>query len=261
MTWKLCILFISIAFLRCTTITQSETDISGTEIKKDTSKIERYQLNHKNDDIPSEAIGTVSNGQLKHGKLFPFNGENYQYFDTNSYIHDRAYLHDKVLKSVLETYVYFETKAPGRQFTIMECSGKSGGQLYPHRTHQNGLSIDFMMPLVKNGEPFYEYDNTGQSHYLLDFDNTGRLTQDTTVSIDFELAAQHILALDSIGKSNNISILKVIINTDLKDELYSSTIGNKLKTSDIYVVQSLTPLINSLHDDHYHIDFQIMSKK
>ena len=95
----------------------------------------------------------------------------------------------------------------------------------------------------------------------MDFDNTGRLTQDTTVSIDFELAAQHILALDSIGKSNNISILKVIINTDLKDELYSSTIGNKLKTSDIYVVQSLTPLINSLHDDHYHIDFQIMSKK
>lgn len=261
MTWKLYTLFLSIACVSCSTATSSQSEQNVIPFEKDTSKVEKYQLVHTNDTLPSEAIGTVSKGQLKHGKLVPFHGNNFQYFDTASYLNDRAFVHEKVLKTLLESYQHFETQSPGRRFTIMECSHKNGGPLYPHRTHQNGLSIDFMMPLVRNGEPFYEYDNTGQSHYLLDFDDAGRLIQDTTVSIDFELVAQHILALDSIGQSNNISILKVIINTDLKDELYSSTIGTKLKTSDIYMVQRLTPLINSLHDDHYHIDFQIMSKK
>jgi len=50
---------------------------------------------------------------------------------------------------------------------------------------------------------------------------------------------------------------KVIINTDLKDELFATKFGKVLKTSGIYLVQKLSPLINSLHDDHYHIDFDV----
>ena len=42
---------------------------------------------------------------------------------------------------------------------------------------------------------------------------------------------------------------------ELKDELYTCEYGEALKASGIYIVKSLTPSINQLHDEHYHIDF------
>lgn len=256
MTHHMLLLLFGLTTFACSNVSHSTIDQVHNEIK-DTTAVEHYQLQHVNDSTPSVSIGSVSNGKLKNGKLIPFQGDNYRYFDTTSYLNHRAYVHDKVFKTVTSTYAYLKICQAGRQFTIMECSHKEGGKLYPHRTHQNGLSIDFMMPLVKNGEPFYDYDNTGQSHYLLDFDNAGRLSQDTTVSIDFPLVAQHILALDSIGKLHGIAVQKVIINTELKEELFAGEIGKKLRTSDVYIVQNLSPLINRLHDDHYHVDFKL----
>ncbi len=252
-------LFVSVfAFISCTSPNETKHKTSRPIVVQDSSEITKYRQQHTSDSIPSTSTGSVSNGQLKHGKLVPFDGDNFRYFDTTSYLNDRAFVHDKVLKTVLETYRVLASSPPGRTFTIMECSHKNGGKLYPHRTHQNGLSIDFMMPLVKDGKPYYKLDTIGQFHYLLDFDNTGRLTQDTSIHIDFELVANHIVTLDSVGSTNGLSIKKVIVNTDLKDELYAGSWGTRLKTSSVYVVRSLTPLINSLHDDHYHIDFEII---
>ena len=257
MTLKVLALVLTIASVSCAKVTGSKSIGETSVAIKDTSRIAHYQLQHVNDTLPSQSIGTVSNGKLINGKLVPYDGPNFSYFDTISYLNHRAYLNDKVLQMVLETYASFYKSNPKQQFTIMECSGQTGGHLHPHRTHQNGLSIDFMMPLVQNGKPCYDYDNTGQQHYLLDFNDVGQLTQDTSVSIDFELVAQHILVLDSIGKQYETEIKKVIINTDLKPELFKGSFGQRLQSSGIYIVQSLKPLINSLHDDHYHIDFGI----
>ena len=114
-----------------------------------------------------------------------------------------------------------------------------------------------MMPLIKDGKPFYGLDTLGGDHYFLEFDNDGIYKEDPSISIDFNLVAQHILVLTKTAKLIGAKISKVIINTDLKDELFSTNFGKTLKTSDVYVVQKLSPLINSLHDDHYHIDFEV----
>ena len=53
-------------------------------------------------------------------------------------------------------------------------------------------------------------------------------------------------------------IQKVIIKVELKDELFEGEYGKKLKESGIYIVKSLSPTINALHDDHYHVDFKEM---
>jgi penicillin-insensitive murein DD-endopeptidase len=257
MALKPLIFFTALALVACTSVNGKKAHDSKNVAVKDTTEVEKYQLLNANDDVISQSTGSVSNGTLKHGKLMPFEGINFRYFDTASYLNDRAFVNLKVLNSVLSTYEYLNEELPGRTFTIMECSHRNGGKLYPHRTHQNGLSIDFMMPLVKDNKPYYELDTMGQFHYLLDFDDAGRMTQDTSVHIDFELVAQHILALDSACVANNLSIKKVIINTDLKDELFEGPMGKQLQCSRVYVVKSLTPLINSLHDDHYHIDFEI----
>lgn len=32
--------------------------------------------------------------------------------------------------------------------------------------------------------------------------------------------------------------------------------GQKLKNSKIYIVQKLSPVLNALHDERYHVDFE-----
>ena len=79
---------------------------------------------------------------------------------------------------------------------IMETVNKNGGKLKPHRTHQKGLSVDFMMPLIKGNTPYYKLDKTGAMHYLLAFNGNGEYGKDTTVKVDFNLMDRHILILN-----------------------------------------------------------------
>ncbi len=220
------------------------------------NKVVTYYQQNKGNDQPSIISGSVDNGYLQNAKLLPFSDTNFHYFDTASYLNGRAFTSDKVLNTMLNTYKIFETQVPGRSFCVMECSHQHGGKLPPHRTHQNGLSVDFMMPLVQNNMPYYGLDSTGQMHYFLNFDDQGKYTVDTSISIDFELVARHILLLNEEARKQGLKVSKVIIKIELKEELFEGEYGKKLKASGIYIVQKLTPLINSVHDDHYHIDFE-----
>lgn len=218
-------------------------------------EIMEYMQLHSNDDTASISVGTVGNGSLKHGKLMPYKGKNFIYFDRESYLEGRAFMHGLALKSVLSTYDSLHQILPRRYFNVMECSNKKGGEMFPHRTHQNGMSIDLMMPLIKDGKPYYGLDTIGIKHYALNFDDGGKYTRDPSIEIDFNLVALQILLLDHFARRNGLNIFKVIIKIELKDELFATEYGQLLKDSDIYIVQGLSPLINSLHDDHFHIDF------
>lgn len=228
------------------------------ELLSEKDKIEKYYQKNKGNSLPSISVGSVSEGSIKNAKLIPFSGENYQYFDRWSYLNGRAFLNGKVLKAVLRTYEVLNQQLPNRGFKIMECSHQEGGKLFPHRTHQNGLSIDFMMPLTKGGRAYYELDDKGIKHYLLDFDNSGKYNKDAAVSIDFNLVAKHILELNRQANKEGLKIVKVIIKIELKDDLFNTKYGKVLKNSGIYIVKGLTPKINELHDDHYHIDFGVI---
>jgi penicillin-insensitive murein endopeptidase len=149
-----------------------------------------------------------------------------------------------------------EKAAQGRMFTIMECSHKKGGKLWPHNTHQNGLSIDFMMPLERGGVPCYELDTKGLKHYLLDFDDNGKYEKDKSIQVNFEVLARHLLSLDVSARARGYRVKKVIIKVEFKDELYATFSGRKLREKGVYLVKALTPKINKLHDDHYHVDFE-----
>ncbi|MCT4580081.1 MAG: penicillin-insensitive murein endopeptidase [Flavobacteriales bacterium] len=224
----------------------------GTE--KDTAILSYYQQN-KGNKKPSRSSGSVSNGKLTNGKLLPFYGTNFSYFDKGSYLSGRAYLNNKVLTTVLESYKQLEKEVPNRHFFIMETANQKGGELYPHRTHQTGLSVDFMMPLIQNKQPYYKLDSLGTRHYLLAFNDQGEYANDNTVKVDFNLIARHILILNQQAKKVGLKIKKVIIKIEYKDELFATEYGKKLKASGIYVVKGLSKMINALHDEHYHIDF------
>ena len=246
---------LTLLLLSCT-LKQSNTPLILINQDTDTSEVTLYYNNHPDNGLPSQSIGSVSNGSLKNGKLIPFSGQNYTYFDTLSYISGRAFMNHKVKKTVLETYKSLETKTPNNHFGIMECSHEHGGKLFPHRTHQNGLSVDFMTPLMKDNRSYYGLDTLGADHYWIDFNNNGKYLEDLSISINFNLMAAHILEIEKFANLNGLKIKKVIFKMELKDELFKSENGKILLEKGIYITKKLPPLINSLHDDHYHIDFE-----
>jgi len=216
--------------------------------------IHKYYNKYTSDTLASVSHGSVSSGSLEHGKLIPYYGSNYSYFDTASYFSGRGFLHEDVLAFTLMAYKNLENTSD-RFYRVMECANKNGGKLPPHQTHQNGTSIDFMMPLIKGHKPYYKLDTLGVNHYWLSFDDDGKYSEDKSVEIDFEAVARHILVLNEAANKKGWEVKKVIIKIELKDEVYATPSGKKLKAKGIYLVQGLSKMVNALHDEHYHIDF------
>lgn len=218
------------------------------------SAVDRYYQENQQDSIPSTSIGGVGNGRIENSTVVPFSGANFVYFDTTSYLSGRAHTSDKLCATILDAFAALE-KSCDHRFVLMELSNKNGGEIYPHRTHQNGRSADFMSPLLKNGNPYLDLDHLGGPHYLLEFDGSGKLIDDPSVYINFDLIALQILELDKAARKNKMKIEKVIWKIELLDELLAGENGKLLAKSGIYITRNLSPLINSLHDDHFHIDF------
>ncbi len=178
----------------------------------------------------SKSIGTVKDGALLNGRRFPKKGPNYKYFSSLSFaLFNRAWVHEKVLETTLAAYKALESKYPKNRFLLMECSKEHGGKMWPHRTHQNGTSIDFGVPLLKNGKPYHFDQHFGIFHYLMAFDENGRYTMNKKVHIDFETLGYHILVLEEEARKRGLYIKKVILKINLKDNLFATAPGKIIK--------------------------------
>lgn len=234
----------------------NKEELTTIEINEDSVSVCKFFTENQGNNLESKELGSVSNGSLEHGKLIPFYGENYTYFDINNYLGSRAFTSNVTRDIILESYKQLAIDVPARHFQLMELSNEHGGKIYPHRTHQNGLSVDFMMPMLQAGVDYYGLDTLGIDHYWLKFNDNGEYLEDTSVKVDFNVIAQHILILNEKAKIYGYKISKVIIKVEYKDELFATDFGKKLESSGIYIVKNLTPLINDIHDDHYHVDFE-----
>ena len=162
---------------------------------------------------------------------------------------DNAYVNNKVGKVVLEAYKNLASLHPENHYVYMECSDRYGGRLNFHRSHRNGLSIDFMCPKIMDNERYTDLDDWGFAHYFLEFDAKGVLLVKYPflnhvssklatifsqcflkqgVSIDYERIAQHLLILQKATKGSPVSIRKVILKIEFKDALFKGVYGKKL---------------------------------
>ena len=206
----------------------------------------------------SESIGSVREGKLHNGWLMPFEGKNFRYFSRFSYyILNNAYVNSKVYDVLMDAYASCETSCPGKEFVLMECTRKRGGRMLIHWTHQNGTSVDFMVPTKRADGKSSLSNKAGMFHYLFQYNHEGKFTLSPKTEIDFETMATHILALDDAAKKHGLGIHKILFNTNLQDELYNTVAGKELKARDIRIKPVLSDLINRYHDDHYHVDFDI----
>ncbi len=207
----------------------------------------------------STYTGSVSNGTIENAHLLPYSGKNFRYFSpTSYYLLDNGYAHSKVVQTIKDAYKICEKTCPNTKFRIMETANRKGGKMLIHKTHQTGFSADFMTPLRKNRKQKRAYDRIGLTRYLMNFDSSGKANWDIKTEIDFEVMVKHILALDKAARANGLRIKKVIFKIELKDELFQTKSGKKLKSAGIYFARSLPKMVNAAHDDHYHVDFELI---
>ncbi len=216
------------------------------------------ELTHKNAGV-SESVGSVRNGKLSNGWLLPFKGKNFEYFSHFSYyILNCGYVNDKIYHTIMDAYKACESTCAEQKFRLMECTRKHGGKMVFHWTHQNGTSVDFMVPTKRGRKIDVLSDHFGLAHYLLQFNEGGQLKFSRKTEIDFETMAKHIIALDDACRKNGVRIRKLLFNTALIDELLNTSAGSMIRNRDIFIPRRVSDLINNLHDDHYHVDFEII---
>ncbi len=205
----------------------------------------------------SVCYGTTAKGRLENGVQLPFSGKNFKPYSRVLAGAGRTYVHRKVQVVVINAYASLEKTHADKNFVYGETGWATGGRIKPHKTHQNGLSVDFMVPVLNaKGTsvplptgPFNKYG------YGIEFDEQGRW-QDKDLRIDFEALGAHLKALHIEARKAGIEIWRVIFDPRLQPLLYRTEAGAYLKAN------LLIPTKQSWvrHDDHYHVDFKVACK-
>lgn len=203
-------------------------------------------------DAPSRCFGTPSNGRLENGVAMPLSGPNFSAYTDLARRLGRTYVHDRVQRVVLSAYDEVATTVPEQRFVYAETGAPRGGRFSPHRTHQNGLSVDFHVP-VRDAEgkpgslPLNALNRYG---YDLEFDADGRLGE---LQIDFAAINAHLLALDAAARREGIGLGRVIFDPPYLPKLYAADGGADVRRR----IRFMPRPAWVRHDEHYHVDFAL----
>lgn len=206
--------------------------------------------------VESTCFGTVANGRLEHGVSLPASGPNFSAYSSLGANLGRTYVHSKVLDVVVAAYAALQRSLPGNVFVYGETGWAAGGRIRPHRTHQNGLSVDFFVPVRDRSGRSVALPTslTNRFGYGIDFDEAGRFGE---YSIDFEAIAEHLYELHAAAKARGIGVALVILDPRYHPKLFATTRGPFLE-------QNLTFMKGAAwvrHDEHYHVDFAVPCKR
>lgn len=199
----------------------------------------------------SICYGTTSNGYLKNAVRLPESGDNFETYHWLGWMLERTYVHSTVYRIVMDSYEQLSEELPGNVFVYGETGFKEGGQFKPHKTHRNGLSVDFMTPVKRNGKPdtlpITVFNKFG---YDIEFDSHG---QYEGYSIDYDALAAHIVALHKAAIKNGVDIWRVIFYPKLQPNLFNTKYGSYLRKN----IQFSSKQSWYKHDNHYHVDFSV----
>ena len=204
----------------------------------------------------SVCYGSTSNGWLEAGVQLPGDGANYKGYSTLAKFLGRTYVHSAVMDIILGAYKNLETEQPNKQFKYAETGFRQGGEFRPHKTHQNGLSVDFMVPVLNaDGEsvhlPTHPFNKFG---YNIEFDEKGNYSG---LKIDFDALAAHIVQLHKEAKKRGYDLWRVIFDPELQPPLFKTKYVVYLKENITF--SSKRSWVR--HDEHYHVDFSIPCNK
>lgn len=201
---------------------------------------------------PSRSIGTPSDGRLERGKRLPTTGRNFTAYSRVGALVGRNSVHGTVRSIVLDAYAAVAVSHPDVRFVYGETGWPSGGRFRPHRTHRNGLSVDFMTPVRSSDGrsarlPTWPWRRFG---YDLEFGADGRLGD---LRMDLDAIAAHLAALREAAARHGAGIQLVIIAPEF-EALLKADAKRRALLGDLPFMQN-RPWVR--HDEHYHVDFRI----
>ena len=200
----------------------------------------------------STCYGTTKRGRIEDAVKLPDSGPNFVSYGNIPELAGRTYVHSKVRDVIVSAYESLEKEQPGKVFKYAETGTKLGGSFWPHKTHQNGLSVDLMVPVLdENGisvrlptNPLNEYG------YAIEFDEQGRYEG---YRIDFDALGALIVALHKSASRHGIGLWRVLFVPNLQPYLYKTAYGDYIRANiTIPSKRSWRP-----HDEHIHVDFVV----
>ncbi len=203
----------------------------------------------------STCYGRPSKGRIERAVQLPESGANYSAYSSLGVFLGRTYVHERVRDIVVAAYSALASAAPGKVFVYGETGWKSGGRLRPHRTHENGLSVDFFVPVT---------DSSGKSvplsisafnkfGYGIDFDAEGKFE---SLAIDFEAMGEHLYQLSLAAQKANVPIALVSFDPPYLPKLFATTHGEFLHHN----INFMKGKAWVRHDEHYHVVFGVPCK-
>lgn len=199
----------------------------------------------------STCFGSVSNGRLEDAVQLRERGANFSAYSSLAVTIGRTYVHSRVARIVEEAYAKLETTSPSVMFVYGETGWRNGSRLKPHRTHQNGLSVDFFVP-VRNqrGDSVPLPTTSGNRYgYGIEFDNKATFEN---LSIDFNALAEYLYQLNAAAIKHNAPISLVIFDTTYMPRLLATPRGDAIRNLPFMKGK---PWVR--HDEHFHVDFSI----
>lgn len=203
----------------------------------------------------SQCYGTVSNGRIERSVKLPLSGSNFSAYSTLAATAGRTHVHSKVAGILEASYKALAAAHPNIRYVYGETGWPSGGRFRPHRTHQNGLSVDFFVPVL-NGKgqsvplPTNLTDRLG---YDVEFNQEAKYGG---LTIDFEALAEHLYQLDAAARAAGSGLALVIFDTHYLPRLFATKRGPYLKENLPFMKGK--PWVR--HDEHYHVDFAVPCK-
>ncbi|MEO1576440.1 MAG: penicillin-insensitive murein endopeptidase [Pseudomonadota bacterium] len=201
-------------------------------------------------ETPSTCYGTTADGRLENGWQLPNDGANFRAYSWVAGRLGRTYVHSAVHQVVLEAYTALQETAADVVFVYGETGKKAGGEFKPHKTHRNGLSVDFMVPVrdatgASVALPTSVFNKWG---YDLEFDADGQLDD---LTIDALAIAEHLYQLHRAAQSHDVCIWRVIFDPALQPLLQASGRWEDLAANLTFSTRRSWVR----HDEHYHVDF------
>ena len=204
---------------------------------------------------PSQCYGSVSNGRLENGVKLPVHGPNFTAYSDIGATVGRTSVHQKVADVMLASYAALAVSAPAMTFVYGETGFPEGGPFKPHKTHQNGLSVDFFVPLrTSKGTPaMLPSTIRNWFGYRVEFDARGRFEH---FQIDFDVYAEHLYQLHRAALAHGVGIALVIVEPAYLPLLFATRRGAYLREH----LPFITAQPGVRHDKHFHVDFAVPCK-
>jgi penicillin-insensitive murein endopeptidase len=205
--------------------------------------------------VQSTCYGTPEKGRLENGISLPSSGPNFQPYSTLGVALGRTCVHSVVAEIVSGAYSDLARELPSTNFVYGETSWCAGGSFRPHKTHQNGTSVDFMVPVTDSSGASVPLPTSALNKfgYSIEFDASGKYEG---LHVDFAAITAHLYYLERQASDRGVKIRRVILAPEFERQLVGTPHWEEVSAR--LPFSKAKPWVR--HDEHYHVDFLLGCK-